>query len=80
MDGLIGMSACLHGEISSHLLRAIVKRQPDQHVSTGTFFGERISSSKLWKTVSGPDKGNQGLMELVRSTDFPGLRPMTVII
>jgi DNA polymerase-3 subunit alpha len=71
-EGLIGMSACLHGEISSHLLRGNSEeairsaRQYRDIFGDDNFFIELMENGLPEQT-----KANHGLIELSKKHGFP---------
>ena len=71
-EGLIGMSACLHGEIASHILRGNSEEAQKTAESyrnifgDGDFFIEIMENGLPEQTLA-----NQGLMELARKHGFP---------
>jgi DNA polymerase III subunit alpha len=71
-EGLIGLSACLHGEIATHLLRgnsAEAERTAEQYRSIfgeGNYFIEIMENG-----LPEQKKANQGLIELSRRLGLP---------
>jgi DNA polymerase-3 subunit alpha len=71
-EGLIGMSACLHGEISSHLLQGNseealrIAKQYRDIFGEGNFFIEIMENG-----LPEQKKANQGLIELGNKHGFP---------
>lgn len=71
-DGLIGMSACLHGEVAEHVVRKNMDQalqaalQYQEIFGVGNFYIEIMENGLPEQTIA-----NQGLLELCRKHDFP---------
>jgi len=71
-DGLIGMSACLHGEISSHLLRGNSEEAARSARQYRDIFGEENFFIEIMENgLPDQTRANQGLMELSKKHGFP---------
>ncbi|MEK7374097.1 MAG: DNA polymerase III subunit alpha [Thermodesulfobacteriota bacterium] len=71
-EGLIGMSGCLHGEISGHLLRG----NPDEAIRAANQYQEIFGEGNFFIEIMEnglPEQkaANQALIELSRRHDFP---------
>ena len=71
-EGLIGMSACLHGEIAGHLLRG----NPEEALRSANRYREIFGEGNFFLEIMEnglPDQRtvNQGLIELARRHGFP---------
>ena len=82
-DGLIGMSACLHGEIARPISSvAIVKKAARSARQYRNIFGEENFFIEIMENgLPGSEKGKPRFdWNSAGSMDFPWLRPTTVII
>jgi DNA polymerase-3 subunit alpha len=71
-DGLIGMSACLHGEVSSHLLRGNNEEAARSARQYREIFGEENFFIEIMENgLPDQTRANQGLLELSRKHGFP---------
>ena len=71
-EGLIGMSACLHGEISSHLLRGNIEEAVRSARQYRDIFGEDNFFIEIMENgLPEQTKANQGLIELSKKHGFP---------
>ena len=71
-EGLIGMSACLHGEIASHLLRGNSKRPIRSAQQYRDIFGEGNFFLEIMENgLPEQKKANQGLIELSSEHGLP---------
>ncbi|MFC1856398.1 DNA polymerase III subunit alpha [Thermodesulfobacteriota bacterium] len=72
--GLIGLSACLHGEIPRHLQAG----RPDKAVDTARFYLETFGENNFFLEIQNngieeQEKVNEGLLELSRRLSIPVL-------
>ena len=71
-EGLIGMSACLHGEISSHLLRGNIEEAVRSARQYRDIFGEENFFLEIMENgLPEQTKANQSLIELSKRYGFP---------
>ena len=71
-EGLIGMSACLHGEISSHLLRGNPSEAEQAAQQYRNIFGEGNYFLEIMENgLPEQKKANQGLIELGHRIGLP---------
>ena len=71
-DGLIGMSACLHGEISSHLLHGNAEEAARSARQYRDIFGEDNFFIEIMENgLPDQTRANKGLMELSKKHGFP---------
>jgi DNA polymerase III subunit alpha len=71
-EGLIGMSACLHGEIASHLLRGNSTEAEQVAEQYRNIFGEGNYFIEIMENgLTEQKKANQGLIELSRRIGLP---------
>ncbi len=71
-EGLIGMSACLHGEIAGHLLRG----NPEEALRSANRYREIFGEGNFFLEIMEnglPEQrtANEGLIELARQNGFP---------
>ena len=71
-EGLIGLSACLHGEIASHLLRGNSEEAGRTAEQYRTIFGEGNYFIEIMENgLPEQKKANEGLIELSRKLGLP---------
>ena len=71
-EGLIGLSACLHGEIAAHLLRGNSEEADRTAEQYRTVFGEGNYFIEIMENgLPEQKKANQGLIELSRRLGLP---------
>jgi DNA polymerase-3 subunit alpha len=71
-EGLIGLSACLHGEIAAHLLRGNSEEADRTAVQYKTIFGEGNYFIEIMENgLPEQKKANEGLIELSRRLGLP---------
>jgi DNA polymerase-3 subunit alpha len=71
-DGLIGMSACLHGEISTHLLRGNFVEASRSAEQYRDIFGEENFFIEIMENgLPDQKRANEGLIKLSKKHGFP---------